>query len=91
MLFRSVKQGVPFREAHEIIGRLVLLAIEKNVALDNLTLDELKMASDIFDETVFAAISAEACVNARALPGGPAESAVLDAINESERWLHYVR
>ena len=86
-----VKQGVPFREAHEIIGRLVLQAIEKNVALDNLTLDELNMASDIFDETVFAAISAEACVNARSLPGGPAESAVLDAIKDSERWLDYVR
>jgi argininosuccinate lyase len=75
-----VKKGVSFREAHEITGRLVLYAINKKVRLDELTLDELKAVSPVFDETVYQAISVEACVNARALPGGPAEKAVLEAI-----------
>jgi len=82
-----VKKGVPFREAHEIIGRLVLYAIKKKTPLDDLSLDELKAVSPVFDETLFDAISVDACVNARALPGGPAESAVLEAIEKSEKYL----
>jgi argininosuccinate lyase len=75
-----VKKGLPFREAHEITGRLVLYAINKKKRLDELTLDELKSISPMFDETLYSAISVEACVNARALPGGPAEKTVLQAI-----------
>jgi argininosuccinate lyase len=75
-----VKKGVPFREAHEITGRLVLYAINKKARLDELTLDELKSISPVFDETLYKAISVEACVNARALPGGSAEKAVLEQI-----------
>jgi len=76
-----VKKGIPFREAHEITGRLVLYAIKKKARLEELTLDELKTVSPVFDETLYRAISVEACVNARALPGGPAEKAVLEQIN----------
>jgi len=86
-----VKKGVPFREAHEIIGRLVIYAIEKQSTLDDLTLDELKSVSDIFDETIYEAISIETCVHARNLPGGPAESAVLAAIKKSEEFLHDIK
>jgi argininosuccinate lyase len=75
-----VKKGVPFREAHEITGRLVLYAIKKKARLEELTLDELKSVSPVFDETLYKAISIETCVNARDLPGGPAEKAVLEAI-----------
>jgi len=77
-----VKKGLPFREAHEITGRLVLYAINKKARLDELTLDELKSISPVFDKTLYSAISVEACVNARALPGGPAEEAVLQAIEK---------
>jgi argininosuccinate lyase len=77
-----VKKGLPFREAHEITGRLVLYAINKKARLDELTLDELKSISPVFDETLYKTISVEACVNARALPGGPAEKAVLQAIEQ---------
>ena len=83
-----VKKGMPFREAHGIIGRIVLYAINKNARLDELTLDELKSFSDLFDETVYKEISVEACVNARALPGGPAEKAVWEAIKEAEDFLN---
>ena len=82
-----VKKGVPFREAHEIIGRLVIFAIEVNKPLDGLTIDELKSVSDIFDETLFGVISAEACVEARNLPGGPGRSAVLAAMDNAGRFL----
>jgi len=82
-----VKKGVTFRDAHEIIGKLVLYAIEKKAMINDLTIDELKSVSDIFDETVYAAISVESCVRARNIPGGPAESAVLKEIENSEKWL----
>jgi argininosuccinate lyase len=82
-----VKKGVAFREAHEIIGRLVLYAINKKASLEELSLDELKAVSDVFDETLYDAISVEACVNARTPPGGPAETAVLKAIEKSQDFL----
>jgi argininosuccinate lyase len=77
-----VRKGLPFREAHEITGRLVLYAINKKKRLEELTLDELKSISPVFNETLYQAISVEACVNARNLPGGPAEKAVLEAIEQ---------
>ena len=82
-----VKQGVAFRDAHEITGRIVLYAIDKNANLSDLTLEEYKRISDKFDETIYDAISVEACVNARNIAGGPAESAVLTAIKEAEEFL----
>ena len=82
-----VKKGLPFRDAHEIIGKLVLLAIDKGLSLDELSLDDYKSVSDAFDETIFEAISIENCVKARDLPGGPGESAISEALENAERWL----
>ena len=81
------KKGVPFRDAHEIIGKLVLYAIDKNASLDELSLDEWKAASDVFDETIFTAIETVGGVNARDLPGGPGKGAVLKALEQSAQWL----
>jgi len=86
-----VKKGVTFREAHEITGRLVLYAIEKKKPLEELSLDELKSVSNIFDETVYKAISVETCVNARNVEGGPAENAVKRAIEKSEKFLRSIK
>jgi len=80
-----VKKGIPFREAHEITSRLVLYAINKKARLDELTLDEIKSISPAFDETLYKAVSVEACVNARNLPGGPAEKSVLEAIEQLKK------
>jgi argininosuccinate lyase len=82
-----VKKGVTFREAHEITGKLVLYAIDKKMTLNELSLDEFKNVSNVFDETIYEAISVETCVNARNLPGGPAEPAVLKAIEQAEAFL----
>ena len=82
-----VKKGLSFREAHEITGRLVLFAIEKKKNLDDLTISELKSVSDIFDQTLYKSICVKECVNARNITGGPAESAVLEAIKKAEAFL----
>ena len=86
-----VKKGVPFREAHEITGKLVLYAMGKKKALEELALDELRAVSEIFDETFFQAVSIEACVNGRNLPGGTAETAVLQAIEVCEKFLDRIK
>ncbi|MCL2070893.1 MAG: argininosuccinate lyase [Oscillospiraceae bacterium] len=82
-----VKRGVAFRDAHEITGRLVLYAIDKGLRLDELSLDEFKNIFELFDESIYEAVSVESCVNSRNVPGGPSESAVLDAIKKAEELL----
>ncbi|MBR5116700.1 MAG: argininosuccinate lyase, partial [Lachnospiraceae bacterium] len=71
-----VGKGVPFRDAHGIIGRLVLRCIEKNCAIDDLTLAELKEFSDRFEEDVFDAISLTTCVEKRLTTGAPGKKAM---------------
>jgi argininosuccinate lyase len=82
-----VKKGVPFRQAHEIIGALVLYALGRQKPLNELSLEELKKVSPVFDETLYEAISVEACVKARNLTGGPAGGAVLEALEKAESFL----
>ncbi|MCL2677443.1 MAG: argininosuccinate lyase [Clostridiales bacterium] len=86
-----VKKGVSFREAHEITGKLVLYAIEKQKPLNALSLEEFKLVSGVFDETVFEAISIEACVAARKAAGGPAASALAQALEEAESFLRGIK
>ena len=71
-----VKHGVPFREAHEIIGKLVLYSIEKDKMLEELTIAEYKNISNRFDETIYESITLEACVNNRKVDGGPSKESV---------------
>ena len=82
-----VKKGVPFREAHEIVGKMVLYCIQNNKTLDDLSLDEYKQCSPNFEEDIYEAISLENCVNDRTLPGGPAKEAVLDSIRHGKKLL----
>ena len=83
-----VKKGVTFRDAHEIAGKLVLYALKKKMRLDELTIEELKKASIIFDETYYEAISIEKCVDARNLPGGPGAGAMAEAIRNAEMFVN---
>ena len=82
-----VKKGLPFRTAHEIIGKMVLGCIREGRSLEELTLEELQHFSPVFEKDVFEAISLRACVEGRKLPGGPAPDAVSVAIEESLVWL----
>ena len=66
-----VNKGVPFRDAHGIIGRLVLYCIEKNTSIDDLSLAELQAISDKFEEDIYTAVSLKTCVEKRLTIGAP--------------------
>jgi argininosuccinate lyase len=82
-----VKHGIAFRDAHEIIGKLVFFALEQQKSLDELTIDEYKSVSPVFDESIFTAIDLNVCVNQRNIIGGPAEEQVRKAIALNHQWL----
>ena len=75
-----VKKGVPFRDAHGIIGSLVLYCIDNDKAIEDCALDELKKISDVFDEDIYDAISLKTCVDKRTTKGGPAPDSMNEAI-----------
>jgi argininosuccinate lyase len=85
-----VKKGLPFRSAHEVVGKIVLYCIKEKKSLLDLTLEEYKKFSPLFEEDVFEAISLENCVNERNVPGGPSVSCMESAIKESENWLNEI-
>jgi argininosuccinate lyase len=70
------KKGVPFRDAHKILGSLVSYCIEKKKNLETLSLDEYRSFSDVFGQDIYAAVSVEACVEGRSVPGGPATATI---------------
>ena len=82
-----VKKGMPFRDAHEVCGKLVFYSISKDKNLDDLTIDEFKEFSDIIEEDVYDAISMDTCVNGRTVIGGPAKATVENAIKIAEAYL----
>nr|AGT02403.1 argininosuccinate lyase [Strigomonas culicis] len=82
-----VKKGLPFREAHSVIGQMVFYAIEHNKALDELTLQELKQFSTIIEEDIYNAISMETCVNDRKVVGGPAREVSLQSIKQAKEFV----
>ena len=75
-----VNHGVPFRDAHGLIGQLVLMCIEKNKSLDELTLDEFKSVSEIFEQDIYEAISLKTCVEKRTTIGAPGAEAMKKVI-----------
>ncbi|MEE0944446.1 MAG: argininosuccinate lyase [Clostridia bacterium] len=83
-----VKKGMPFREAHAVVGKLVFYAISKDKALDELTLDEYKEFSNIIEQDIYDAISMQTCVNDRKIIGGPAEETVKAAIKAGREFVN---
>ena len=83
-----VKHGVPFRDAHGIVGRVVLECIDKNIAIDDMSLEELKAICPVFEEDVYEAISMETCVNTRLTIGAPSKTAMEQVILLEEEWLN---
>lgn len=81
-----VKKGVAFRVAHEIVGEIVLYCIRKDLAIDDLSMEEFKNFSPIFEEDIYVAIDLVTCVEERKVFGGPSSSSVriqLDLLKES--------
>ena len=86
-----VKKNVPFRDAHEIVGRLVLYGIENNKALDDFTLEEFKNISEAFDNDIYDAISLKTCVEKRNTKGAPGLKAINDEIEASRKLLESLK
>ena len=82
-----VNHGVPFRDAHGIVGQLVLYCIEKNVALDDMSLEEFKAISPVFEEDIYEAISMKTCVEMRNTIGAPGKAAMEKVIALQEAYL----
>ncbi|MDO4615903.1 MAG: argininosuccinate lyase [Lachnospiraceae bacterium] len=82
-----VVKGVPFRDAHGIIGRLVLYCIDKDCALDDLTVEEFKQFSEAFDEDIYEAISMQTCVEKRMTIGAPGAAVMEQVIAANDAYL----
>ena len=82
-----VNHGVPFRDAHGIIGQLVLICIDKGIALDDLPLEEYKKISPVFEDDVYEAISMKTCVSLRQTIGAPGHEAMQKVIDINSRYL----
>ena len=82
-----VKHGVPFRDAHGIIGKIVLYCIERGIAIDDMSLDELKAICPVFEEDIYEEISMETCVNNRLTIGAPGKAAMGKVIKAEKAYL----
>ena len=86
-----VKKNVPFRDAHEIVGRLVLYGIEHGKALDDFSLEEFRNISEYFDYDIYDAISLKTCVEKRNTKGAPGLTAIMNEIKESKKLLESIK
>lgn len=83
-----VKKGVPFRDAHGIVGQLVLLCIDKGIALDDLSLDEYKNISPVFEDDIYDAISLKTCVEKRLTLGAPGSEMMNKVISIYDKYMN---
>ena len=83
-----VNHGVPFRDAHGIVGRLVLYCIDKNISLEEMSLDEYKAISPVFENDIYDAISLETCVSKRTTIGAPGMDAMKKVIEINEQYIN---
>ena len=82
-----VRKGLPFREAHEIVGRIVMMAFEKSVELEELPLDELRSFSSVIQDDVFAALTLEKTLDSKTVTGGTAPERVAEALQAARKLL----
>lgn len=80
-----VKKGMPFRDAHTVIGRIVLDCIDKGIMLDDLSIEEWKKQSELFDQDIYDAISMKSCVDRRLTKGAP--GAIREEIDNAKAYL----
>jgi len=85
-----VNHGVPFRDAHGIVGRLVLTCIDKGISLDELSLEEYKEISPVFEEDIYEAISLKTCVEKRNTIGAPGQEAMMKVIEINRAFLEEI-
>jgi len=85
-----VKRGMPFREAYKIVGTLVAYCIDNNKTLEDLSIDEYKEISEVFENDIYSAIDLSVCVNGRRVYGGPAASQVTLQIEKLDKFISEV-
>lgn len=83
-----VNHGVPFRDAHGIVGQLVLYCIDKGISLDDMTLEEYKAISPVFEEDIYEAISMKTCVEKRMTVGAPGPAVMAQVIESYKAYLN---
>jgi argininosuccinate lyase len=79
-----VKKGLPFRQAHEVVGKSVYYCIDNGIVLTDLTIDQFKTFSPLFDTDIIEVLQIENCVAARRSYGGTAPEAVAQAIRKGQ-------
>jgi argininosuccinate lyase len=82
-----VNKGLPFRQAHEVIGKIVLYCIQNKKYLLDMSMDEFGGFSELFDDKIYAILQPEHVVNARNIYGGTASNQVSEAIDRAEEVL----
>ncbi|WP_069997435.1 argininosuccinate lyase [Cellulosilyticum sp. I15G10I2] len=82
-----VKKGLAFRDAHEVIGKLVLHCVTENISLEELPLEVYQSIHPIFEDDIYEAISLATCVNERQVKGGPSMQAVCSHIDKARVFL----
>lgn len=85
-----VKKGVPFRDAHKIIGEMVAYCIESGISLEEITEDKLKEFSPLIENDFYTAVSTDVCVKERNVYGGPAPEAVKAQIENAKKYLERI-
>ena len=83
-----VRKGLPFREAHSVVGRAVRLAIETERSLTEIPLSELQSLSSLFDAEILEALKIETCIEARKSEGGTASAQVRQALTNCRSIMH---
>ena len=82
-----VNHGVPFRDAHGIVGRLVLYCLDKGISLDEMSLEEYKEISPVFENDIYDAISIRTCVEKRMTIGAPGSEAMKKVVELNKKYL----
>jgi argininosuccinate lyase len=82
-----VKKGVPFRTAHDAVGRIVLLGLEQGKELGELTLEQMRAISEDIDENVFEALSLEQTISSKSALGGTSREQVASALVSARKYL----
>lgn len=79
-----VAKGIPFRDCHEIIGRIVLYCIKKGIAIEEMSMDEFKSFSPEFEEDIYDKISVRSCIKAKKSKGSTSFASVMEQIKDIE-------
>ena len=82
-----VRKGLPFRDAHEIVGRVVIRAIDRKTQVEELSIEELRSFSELIESDVYDALSVEQTLNTKSQPGGTARESVAAALAKARQSL----